>query len=307
MKKAVLVFLSILFVFTLAISASALTAPRVTPSADLMKLSYVGKEYSRFNATLIEDELYKELEIFIPDALREEVKNLVAYSNEENTIIRMTYYYNDGATFTASYLRDDMVEEYNAMRDGNVDFIVDFGYPEGNSFVTPAKFLMSEEETHKTTINIEKAEQIFEVYAESGDKSIVMPKGVLIIMNDNYYYYDYADNERFAKSKYTNIFVPKYDVNMPVKRIKNSELKADIEAALEKYYKVEFGFLHNKDFVSLISNIFLVILFIVLPAALTVLFAVFAIVKKRNRALYIIVSVMAAVLTALSVAISLIV
>ena len=36
--------------------------------------------------------------------------------------------------------------------------------------------------------------------------------------------------------------------------------QADIEAALDKYYKVEFGFLHNKDFVSLISNIFLVIL-----------------------------------------------
>ena len=113
--------------------------------------------------------------------------------------------------------------------------------------------------------------------------SISTSSGVMFAVNESYFYLDYKeanirDGDFLLYPDSIN-----NDTEIPVHKISDEKLIADITVALEKYYDDDFGLLYDQKSSHIIAAVFLVFLFVIVPAAIFVIFLIKAI---RSKGIY---------------------
>ena len=280
MKK----WISVLITTMLLLSCLGMTAfakkASATISDDFQKLYLDGNSYSRFDTSMLEIEYYETLNetVTLSAVQQETVKSVILDGNEYRNIISATISYKDGATLSVEFLRDDYLNTYEAIINGeNNKYIIDFEWPEGNTVTAKKTSLLGNSVTLSAT-QLEWCDY-YKITVQSIDGYLTVQKGALIIINDQYYYVDFSE----AGIENWEYFAP-YDFSeLSAYKISDASLCDEIKEAEDAYYADDMGFLFDDDFTETISTVFLIFAFAFIPL---VIFVVFLFLAFRSKTVY---------------------
>lgn len=276
MKKIISVIIAvILSSFCLGFTAFAENSS-VVISDDYQKLYLNGASYSRFDASKLEIE-YNTINTYIElsEAQQETVKEVALLANEHKNIISADIFFNDGATLTVDFLRDDYLDEYNKIvNNQSEEYIIDFDWPEGNTVKAQRTALFG----NRITLYGDELEfcDYYFVSTQNDDGSLTAVTGSLIIVGDEYYYVDHEENNVIIWDS----FYPNALTELSAWEITDADLIESFKEAEEKYYSEDLGFLYDDTLTESVSAIFLVCLFAIVPFIILILFLILAIRAK---------------------------
>lgn len=280
MKKFRYLIVAALLLFScLGLTAFAADSS-VTISDDYQKLYMNGNSYSRFNVSRVET--YYDLVVDTPVELSATQQELIAsvelQTNAQENVVHADIYFNDGAVLSVGFLQDDYLEAYNefiSSEDGI--YVIDFEWPAGNTVDATTADLLGNETTLDRTV-LEWCSH-YPVIIRSADGSLELYKGALIVFEDKYYYSDF---DEIGVTDWYDFNPYSYDY-LAAHEITNASLLADIQEAENEFYADDLGFLYNDDLTEVISTIFLVFVFAVIPLAILIVFLILAI---RSKTIY---------------------
>ncbi len=300
MKKFISIFI-ILIVLSLVLcaSASAATERIVTISEDYNELYFNGSTYIRRDTSMLSyDNSFKynsdeygsyytdcpmpvnyngQYTIKLTDKQHKEIDMVEIFDvNTKETIFTVIIYFKDGSELHIDFLREDLVEEYDKITNGNVDkFTIDFMWPDGNAI------LLDKEDFYignKTTIDQYECEEEFPVSADSVKGGFDAEIGSIYVKNDNYFFYSYID----AGFKSLDDFIENSDSKIKVIKLTDEDIINEIEIGIEKYYEDDYGYLYNDELTEFVSKIFFIIVFAIVPAVVFVASLILAVKSKKS-------------------------
>ena len=283
------------------------TQPVITFSEGFQKLYVDDKPFSRVDTSMLSTDfsynvnISKNLTPWIKnkayidfDALpAENMKDLSIQTNEAQNMYLVEIQFNDGSSLIVTFLQDSYLEEYNKIISGDAyHYSINFFYPEENTVMTNKEALFGESST-LTKDMLYDVYDFFYVDMSNKDMSISKTSGVVFVVNESYFYLDYKEaNIQDADL----LFVHNYmndDEEIPIHKISDAILISDITFALEIYYEDDFGLFYDQKTSHIIAAIFLILLFVVIPAIVFVIFLIKAIRSKGiYKKLYITVAVL---------------
>ena len=292
MKKIIALSVTLLlFVSCLSLSASA--APltydyydysagpdsyaEVAFSEDFKTLYFGFDEYVLFNNENICNDVYYELEneITLTPAQNEKVSKIKLTSSEEGALIDAEIKYKDGINMELNYIKAEYIDEYSELfTSASAEYEIDFVFPEGNTVTVTRDKLFGE----KFTIDDPSFYDSFEVLGWSSDDKICVSVGILIVYHDEFYYYDYME----AGTSYLDFTIYEEDF-IEAYKITDADIVAALTEAEKSYYADDFGFFLDDNFTKKVADIFLIIIFAIIPFATLVLFTIFAF---RSKGIY---------------------
>lgn len=262
---------------------------RIDTSALSTDLSYV-VNVSKSLTPWIKNNAYIDF-----DALpAENVKDIIIHTNRAQNMYLIEIQFNDGSSLIVTFLQDSYREEYNKVINGDAyHYSINFFYPEENLVMTNKDALFGEK-TVLTKDMLNDVYDFFYVDMSNKDMSISTTSGVVFIVNESYFYLDYKEAD-IQDADF--LLHPDYSINddteIPIHKISDAILVADIKVALENYYEDDFGLFYDKKTSHIIATIFLILLFVVIPAIVFVIFLIKAIRSKGiYKKLYITVAVL---------------
>ena len=277
MKRIIAIILAVFCLSSMCVFAE--TAGR-TASVDenFSTFTLDNERYEAFDFSVSGKAVFSELNCTfnLTDTQRETVEKIDAEINDKGNIINATYTFKNGSILSTYYLHEDFLEEYNTVKSDDWNLCeIDFIYPENNILnITKDKLLG---ESYNMFIAEVDINNWFDVDAVSGDKSFRVTKGILIDTDEEYYYLDF----KTAGITYSDFDLEKYD-HLPVYKITDPQFKEQIDNAIEEYYADDYGFLDDDKTTKKVSDIVLVIIFLILPFAVFVLFFVLALRSKTK-------------------------
>lgn len=277
MKKHTLLFW-VLVIF-LCLSVTVCAENKIKFSNDLSTLDMNGVTYSRISAKYLYDDVYNDLHID-KIVIYEEYANLESYSlytNDSESIIEANLHFSDGRNYSAKYLLNAYLSEYEDMLEGKTnEYVIDFEWPENNTVTAaPKKLIGTETVLYKNNFY---SCDYFPVYAYSSDGTLCVAKGSLISFNNAYYYVD------FTKINYTSEHFDPYAYDsLPAYKLSNEELIEQIVEAESLYHDDGIGFVMDNEFTDKLATLFFVFLFGIAPLAVA---AVYLILSLRASGLY---------------------
>ena len=236
----------------------------------------------------------------LTDTQKETVEKIDAQINEQGNVISAVYTFKNGSVLSTYYLHEDFFEEYDTVNSDGWNLCeIDFIYPENNILNFTKDKLLGE--SYNLSMAEDEIANWFDVVAVSGDKSFRVTKGILIDTDEEYYYLDFKS----AGITYSDFDVENYDY-LPVYRITDPEVKEQIDKAIDEYYDDGFGFLNDDKTTKKVSDIVLVIIFLILPFAVFVLFFILALrsktkYKKLFRTIYILALILTLIFVVLAI------
>lgn len=236
-------------------------------SPDLMTVTREKQTYVRFN----DDQLsgyfkWTDDQLVLPDELEDQIKSWAVSSFDGIAyLVELEYY--DGVSMQISYIRQDLQEKYQYLLTCKT-VTVDFREPEDNVL--------------ELTLDYEKMEEdvffeddisgmiTFDVTTE-GD-GMKVERGQIIEKNDQFYYFDYAEN----KTTYI------YDLKTAkVWHITDQAMYDQCKQASDAYFDEGLGFMEEEEFSLNFTVAFLAVMFGAMPVIILVLFLVLAIRAKK--------------------------
>ena len=252
-----------------------------------------GKRYTRINATVVEMDLdyywiveeeynsdyYLGTGIYIEltNQQKQEIKTVKLKSNKERTLVEATLTYFDEVEMTIVYLKDDYLGEYNKVVNGETDTLtVDFSYPYENKVVAQKNQLLGETMTF-TRNQLSGFNNSFDVTAQNSDSSMSVIAGKVLLIDKEYYYLNFTEAGLTEKDFDYNLgkFADK-----PIHKITDTDLIAEFDNAMVKYYEDDYGVLYDDSATESISIGFFVFVFAFIPLAILVFFLIKAITGK---------------------------
>lgn len=279
MKKWMTTFVGIILLFT-RLGFTAFAAPAsATLSDDYQTLTINGNTYSRFDISQAETR-YQELplDIALSDAQARSVKEIFLETNSGENLIYANINFKDGSSLSIGFLRDDYKDEYQKIIAGESNqYLIDFQYPEGNKITASKKDFYGK----PALLNFDQLQYAdsFPVYATTADDAISVYKGMLLVIEEEYYYVDFT--EQRINNPYD--FNPYNYKELATYKIGNAELIERMEESIDRYYSEEFGILFDEEFGETISAIFLILVFGIVPF---IIFLVFLFLAIRSKTVY---------------------
>ena len=280
----------IALIITVLLLASCLALPVLAKSDDILRpnvkisfsddyktLYYGNVKYVVFDNTHSAQEVYNEMnnKFSLTEEQSLEISRISLLSCDEGIFIDATIKYKDGITMELNYIREDYREVYNTLLASIVaNCEIDFIYPADNVVKTHRINLKGE----KVSFEDHYYDASYEVTAVSDDGKISASVGVILVSGDNYCYIDYLE----IGSSYYEFDMDDYN-RVEAYLITDPDTIAAIEQAQENYYSDGLGFFDDDTFTKLVADVFLVIVFAVIPFAL---FILFLILGCRAKALY---------------------
>ena len=204
-------------------------------------------------------------------------------TNEAQNMYGVYLNFDDGMYLEMYFLNDDYREEYTNLLNGKTEgYYIDFGYPAGNTILTTVDKMCGE----KATIDANElfyAYEVFDVEAVNKDHSLSMTTGVIYLIDDTYYFYNYmADGIEDSQFMYDDEMLSQME-EITVYKITDEILLAEIELAIDRYYDDDYGILFNSEATEIIAAVFFIIVFAIVPV---VVFVVFLIKAIRGKGAY---------------------
>ena len=294
MKKIIAVLVALLCICSISVSADDTIVehtqtsinldyqPKVEFNDDFSKLYYAGDTFIRFNEEMIVSSVSFSSEsafVRLTGEQRKTVSSMNIELDYDNSVIFASYNLKDGGSMDFTYLKEDYIQIYNdIMQNKWEDAKINFMWPEGNVVIA------DKEELKAKSVNLFTSEcsDEFDVFAPIDGKDFGIMVGRLCSKNGKYYYIDFNDNdivygEDFDLNDYSNLLA--YEIT-------DSNLIAQINSAYDKYYGSDLGFLEDDKFTSVVSDVFIVVLFAVIPFGIFVVFLIFALVSKTKYKKY---------------------
>lgn len=310
MKKSIFILaLVLVLVFSFAFSISSFAYDNtVTLSEDYSTLYLNGKTYSKANTEAvnlnvyadgkvftsdfgIEDDSYvnfqERLNLQLTDSQKAELtKAYISMLGESKLFADVELSFKDGTTIWYSYVRDDVKDDFNQIKNGkNNEYVIKFEtYSDHGDILktVPKKNLLTSDmemvlfdycEQYSVAITSEK-------YGYSVDMGcILIDTDYIDDKNSYYYYFD------FAETGITSIY-DLYETNnytkLSVHKITDEETIAIIEEGLDEYYNSDFGYIYNEEFTEPVAKIFFTLVFAIFPLAIAVLTIILAVKSKKG-------------------------
>ncbi len=295
MKKIIALFIAAFCMFS-ALTFSVYASPVNTEMAvaeeldngdrsaefteDFNKFFYEEFGYTRFNDNnLTGDITTYTVKIKLNDNQQQILSGLNIDISYEKDIIYANYEFKNGGRMSFAYLRDEYVESYNdAMTNNWQSAIIDFYWPEENT-LTVSKDALKQE---KTNLFIGKYYPDYDVYAPIGGQNYGIKKGTLYIDGEDYYYIDFADagivyQDGFNINDYSNVVAYK---------ISDNELYSQIKSCIQRNHNEDLGFFEDDKFTARVADVFLIIIFAIIPFAIFLLFLILALRSKTKYKKY---------------------
>ena len=289
----------IALIITVLLLASCLALPVLAKSDDILRpnvkisfsddyktLYYGNVKYVVFDNTHSAQEVYNEMnnKFSLTEEQSLEISRISLLSCDEGIFIDATIKYKDGITMELNYIREDYREVYNTLLASIVaNCEIDFIYPADNVVKTHRINLKGE----KVSFEDHYYDASYEVTAVSDDGKISASVGVILVSGDNYCYIDYLE----IGSSYYEFDMDDYN-RVEAYLITDPDTIAAIEQAQENYYSDGLGFFDDDTFTKLVADVFLVIVFAVIPFALFVLFLILGCrAKELYKKLYLTISI----------------
>ena len=250
-------------------------------SGDFSTVKVDGTSYVRFPSTSVRGFSFEK---FVPAEVEAPAEfnasSATFLSACEGDVLKVSIDYRDGGSTTAVFLIQTRISEFNLLLDGAYEkFVVDFQWPEGNEVIGYASALRYR--TISLDVEILEDCTLFPVYGYlNPDLSISV--GALFEYQDQYYF---TSDLKLVNSQW-DLFSSTETISSVL--ITEEELVSSFKKADQNRYDSEFGIFFNEDLSVLISAIFLILLFGVLPLILFVIF-LFAYLKSKKsvyRALF---------------------
>ena len=298
MKKFICIITAVLLLFSSFSFSVFAESEKVTFSDDFKTAYYNGYEYSRFNTGYIDYDYYSESHdcyepVNLPYELTKKQKDKVkevSIDTDKNKIIFVIYVtYKDGSSLSVEFLRNDYIKVYNEMiNTDSAEYVIDFIDPEDN-IVTATKDALLGETYIFSADDSENYDYNFEVLSVCDDGKLKIIKGDLYVIDDEYYYVDYAELgiEDISDT---------YDMELvdikTAHKITDEALIKKLDEAYDKYF-ADTPFDVYDDLGDGFSSGFVVFLFGIVPlvvfiAAIVLALRTTAFYKKLFRILYII-------------------
>ena len=286
MKKLLsLLFVVLILVSSLALIVNAETV--ITVSDDLSTATVDGETYSRYNSNSAEiiyadhygDHYGDSRDALLSKKQKETIKSIkVMFADENNVAIEVTVNYLDGSTLSTNFLNDKNRDEYEKFINGESKKTqVDLEYPYDNQVTIEKSALLGER------MEINKAVKFYsEEYAVreiSEDENFYHTIGVLMIYDTEYYFVDFSE----LNTTYNEFYASEYECLEGYKIVDKTLLK-DLKSATKESYEDSFGFFLDDKFTKIVSNVFLIGVFGVIPLIILALFVILAV--KSKTALY---------------------
>ena len=289
MKKLI----SILFTMTLLFSCLGLTAfaksSSLTISEDYRTITVDGKTYSQFNSNMLDLSGTVDrtnMQVMLSSSQKDAIHEIVATSDHTQTMFDLGIEFKDGVYVSISYLRNDLLADYNHLVNNRLDsYDINFSYPEHNTIIADSKALYGTEAM--LTSDFLNQCDYFPVTVSNKENSITIIKGSVLIVDDEYYYVDFAE----LGIAFRNSFDP-WDYNsLQAYKITDSSLVEKLETAYDNYYFGGF----SDGFTQTLSAIFLIFVFAIIPLGILIAGIILAIrSKKVYKKLFSILSTLAA-------------
>ena len=287
MKRIIALILAVFCLSSMCVFAE--TGERVVQvDENFLSLTLDGERYESFDFAVSGKTDFTELNCTfnLTDTQNETVKGIDAQINEQGNIISATYTFKNGSVLSAYYLHEEFLEEYDTVNSDGWNLCeIDFIYPDDNELSITRDKLLGE--SYNMSMDEDEIANWFDVDAVSGDKSFRVTKGILIDTDEEYYYLDFES----AVITYADLDFENYD-NLLVYKITDANVKKQIDEAIARFYAEDYGFLNDGKTTKKISDIVLMIIFLILPFAVFVLFFILALgsktkYKKFFRTIYI--------------------
>ena len=301
MKKIIALILAVFCLSSICVFAE--TAENVAyVNENFSTLTLNGERYETFDSATLRTSEFSEFKCTfdLTDTQKETVERIYTQVNEKGNIITAEYTFKNGSVLSTYYLHEDFFEEYDTVNSDGWNLCeIDFIYPENNILNFTKDKLLGE--SYNLSMAEDEIANWFDVVAVSGDKSFRVTKGILIDTDEEYYYLDFKS----AGITYSDFDVENYD-HLPVYRITDPEVKEQIDKAIDEYYDDGFGFLNDDKTTKKVSDIVLVIIFLILPFAVFVLFFILALrsktkYKKLFRTIYILALILTLIFVVLAI------
>lgn len=298
MKKLSILFLALVLTLGLGITAFAedYTVPSATEfagadeytnlytatlSEDLQTLYMDGNSYSLADISILELEYNGwEISVELTAVQRQTIKKATAITYGDDDAVQVTLYMTDGIRMTVTFLRDDLRGEYDRLTAGDADrWVLDFEWPERNT-VTADKAQLKGESTVVTLEDVYSSVE-YPVFAYTAGGTLVLKCGVLLNLDGSYIYVPYPDD--LVDERYPYILETYLETAMQVPAVKLTDptLVQQLDKAQQAYYNDGLGFMYNDTLTENISDVFLVLLFAIIPGAIAVLFLILSLRAKK--------------------------
>lgn len=301
MKKYLVLFISVIILsLSLCIPSFAANKRVITLSEDYKYMYYDGSTYTRADTSML---YFEDRATYLYDNSEENVENIdyadfadydsyytIRLTNEQHkevkaveisnvshdeTLFYVLIYFCDGSELHIDFLREDLIDEYNKVINGNTDeYYINFLWPEGNIIsINKEKLTIGK----KLKINAWDYEDDYEVYTYSSTGSFDAEIG-LILKNDNsYYFYSFIDSD----VKSANEFWELGDERIEVIELTDDELLNKIKIGEEKRQEDNFGYLYNDELKEAVAKIFFALVFAVIPAVVFISSLILAVKSKK--------------------------
>ena len=272
------------------------TQPVMTFSEDFKKLYVNDEPFSRADLSMLSEYygysvsvtkehipwLRNSVFVDFTDVQKQIVKEIEISTNKAQNMYLIDLNLGDGSNLTVHFIKDTYLEDYNNVISGNGDvYLIDFLYPENNMVLT-SKSALEGEPTIISSDDVFGVYDYFYVDVANQDQSVSMATGVVFVIDGTYYYFDYiAEGFEDADFLYSGELGKAKEVN--AYKITDEKLLADIEVAVEAYYDDDYGIFFDKETSDIIAMVFLIIIFIVVPA---IVFVIFLIKAIRGKGIY---------------------
>ena len=297
-KYLAIIITAVLLSLSLCAPALAAEIKELTLSEDYKELYFQDATYVRVDAdmlsydgvSLFEDtDYYEDVEInsYAPfdsfynvkltKAQKAEIDSVeVTDTNVDETLFFICISFNDGSVLYVDFIREDIVDEYHKVIKGETkEFYVNFRWPEENVVTAKKKMLST---GSKEAIDVADMSGDFPVYAVSSTGSFDAEIGVIIIIDEKYYYCSYSDSTIKSADELWLLD----DTTLEAIQLTDEDFLAKLDEAKEAYYGDDYGFLYNDELTQAVAKIFFILAFALAPLAIAVATLVLAIKAKKG-------------------------
>lgn len=301
MKKSILI-LSLILIFSFVLGVSSLAGyDNVSSLSDDYSTLYInGDSYSRANTDTVDLDAFADghvyssgfgsedtstgyvqnIKIELTDSQKSELtKAYVRTLGEDQLFATAELYYEDGTTIWYSYVRDDVKEDFEKVKNGkNDEFTLKFSTysDQGDILKNVSKEnLLTGKKVSFSFLEYGEFEVV--VYSEKYNYSVY--KGYLYEAEGYYYYFDFEENG--LTSQY-DLYEFGYISEIEVHKITDEETIAIIEEGLQEYYDSDYGYLYNEEFTEPVAKIFFIVVFAIFPLAIVAITLILAIKSKKS-------------------------
>lgn len=298
--------ITLAIIFCLGFTVYADAAPKqeekiATISNDLQIIECDGVKFYRINPQLTSFDYYVDEEandeefvvdyradcaytenLFVEFKLTNEQKKTIYKIDcfrSNDSYIEISVNFNDGSSLSGlTYINEKYIDEYHFLfENGSDTYLIDFMYPDNNFVFTSKKNLLDDK--LKTKIDIEYINETNEVYIENSDKSFRINVGLLITIEDKYYFYEYDKNN---PDSYLYDFLEQDIKEITLYEVTDDKLLEDLKIAEQKYLDDDFGFLFDDELAETVSKIFFTIIFAVIPFGIFIASVILGIRSKKR-------------------------